>query len=77
MRQYLLTMSRPNLVRPSLPLETRDPRASSIGKPVLLTALVVELVVERRERLAVNSWGDSGIAHLFARLLKRPSGAPP
>ena len=51
---------------PSEPLETRSLRASSIGKPVSLTAPVAESVFERRERLAVNSWGASGNAHFFA-----------
>ena len=77
MRPYLLTVSKASLSSPSAPLKTRAPRASSNGNPVSLTAPVTESVFERRERLAVKSWGDLGTAHLFASYLKRSSGASP
>ena len=47
-------------MRPLAPLETRVPRDLRTGNPVSLTAPVVESVFERRDRLAVKSWGASG-----------------
>ena len=42
-----------------------------------LTTPVAELVFDRRERLAVNYWSDSGTDHFFASYKYSASGESP
>ena len=69
-RPYLLEASKASLLRPSVLLKTRTPRASSIRTPVLLMAPVAESVFEPRERLAVKYWGGFGDRQFLHEVLE-------